>query len=109
MLLAIPTKASAHSHMCFDSTKRSQSLKEVQLVLNLPELNTVKHLDTRWLAHECCVQAVKPSYSAIVNMLDHIYCDSHESEALGIKHALCSKSTIVADFVKLCSSSSCRT
>ena len=54
---------------------------------------------TRWLAHERCVRAVKDSYSAIITALDHIYSDSHEPEAFGIKKALCKKSTIAAIYL----------
>ena len=42
-------------------------------------------------AHECCVKAVKANYSAIISSLDHIYQESHEPEALGLKKALCKK------------------
>ena len=66
------------------SLKCAQSLKEVQKVLDFPELKIVKPSDTRWLAHERCVRAVKDSYSAIITALDHIYSKSHEPEALGI-------------------------
>ena len=34
------------------SSKRAQSLKEVQKVLDFPELKIVKPSNTRWLAHE---------------------------------------------------------
>ena len=79
--------------------KRAQSLKEVQKVLDFPELKIVKTSDTRWLAHERCMRAVKASYSAIITALDHIYSKSHELEALGIKKALCKKSTIAAIYL----------
>ena len=81
------------------SPKCAQSLKEVQKVLNFPELKIVKPSDTRWLAHERCVRPVKASYSAIITALDHIYNESHEPEALGIKKALCKKSTIAAIYL----------
>ena len=52
-----------------------QSFKEIQKVLDLPELKIVKPSDTRWLAHVCCVKAVNASDSSIVlaleNMLKH--------------------------------------
>ena len=54
------------------SPKRAQSLKEVQKVLDLPELKIVKPSDTCWLAHERCVKAVKASYTAVVTSLEHI-------------------------------------
>ena len=34
------------------SPKRAESLKEIQKVLDLPELKIVKQSHTRWLAHE---------------------------------------------------------
>ncbi len=52
--------------------KRAESLKEIQKVLDLPELKIVKPPDTRWLAHERCVKAVKASYSSIF-ALEYIY------------------------------------
>ena len=51
------------------SPKCAESLKEIQKVLDLPELKIVKPSDTCWLAHERCVEAVKASYSAIFLVL----------------------------------------
>ena len=76
------------------SPKCAQSLKEVQKVLDFPELKIVKPSDTRWLAHEQCVKVVKASYSVIITALDHIYNESHEPDALGIKKTLCKKSQL---------------
>ena len=81
------------------SPKHVQSLKEVQKVLDFPELKIVKPSDTHWLAHEQCVRAVKASYSAIITALDHIYSESHEPDALEIKKAICKKSTIAAIYL----------
>ena len=81
------------------SSKRSENLKEVQRVLNLPELKIVKPSDTRWLAHERCVKAVKANYAAIVITLENIYEQSHEPEALGISKALSKESTLSAIFL----------
>ena len=67
------------------SSKRAQSLKEVQKVIDFPELKIAKPSNTRWLAHERCVRAVKAGYSAIITALDHIYSESHEPEALKLK------------------------
>ena len=66
------------------SPKGAECLKEVQQVLHLPELKTIKLSDTRWLAHKRCVKAVKGSYSAIVNALSNIYERTHEPEAMEI-------------------------
>ena len=45
------------------STERD-SLKEIQHVLELPELKVIKLSDTRWFAHEQCVKAVKAHCTA---------------------------------------------
>lgn len=81
------------------SPKRAESLKEVQHVLNMPELKIIKPSDTRWLAHERCVKAVKASYSAIVTTLDHIHDTSHEPEALGLSKCLSKPTTVAAIFL----------
>ena len=81
------------------SPERAECLKVVQRVLNLPELKTIKSSDTRWLAHECCVKAVKGSYSDIVNALNNIYEQTHEPEALGINKVLCKPSTVSAIYL----------
>ena len=78
------------------STKRAQSLKEIQNVLELPELKVIKPSDTHWLAHERCVKAVKANYEALVVTLDSNYQNIHEPEALGLYQALCKFTTIAA-------------
>ena len=81
------------------SPKRSENLKEVQRVFNLPKLKIVKPSDTRWFVHERCVKAVKANYAAIVITLGNIYEQSHEPEALGIGKALSKESTLSAIFL----------
>ena len=58
-----------------------QLLKEIQKVLDLSELKVMKPLDTRWLALELCITAVKASYSSIILALENIYETSHEPVA----------------------------
>ena len=82
-----------------NSPKRAECLKEVQSVLELPEMKVIKPSDTRWLSHERCVKAVKSSYSAIVITIGQIYEMTHEPEALGIHGALCKLSTIAAIYL----------
>ena len=79
--------------------KRAELLKEIQKGLDLPELKIVKQSDTRWIAHERCLKAVKASYSSIVLALENIYEISHEPEALGLSKALSSLSTIAAMYL----------
>ena len=81
------------------SPKRAECLKEVKRVLDLPELKIIRPSDTRWLAHERCVKAVKASYSAIVIALNNISEGTHEPEAQGLSKALCKKSTVAAIFL----------
>ena len=59
----------------------------------------MKPSDTRWLAHECCVKAVKASYNSIVLALENIYETSHEPEALGLSKAHSSHSTIATKYL----------
>ncbi len=68
----------------------------IQQVLQLPELKVSKPSDTRWLAHEKCVRAVRMSYEAIVTCLNSIYEDSHDPVALGLCKTLSKQSTIAA-------------
>lgn len=82
---------------CYYSPKRAVELKEVHQVFNLPELRIVEPSDTRWLAHQRCVRAVKASFSAIV--LSLVNQETHEPEALGISKALCKQSTISALYI----------
>ena len=81
------------------SPKRSQSLKEIQAVLELPELKIIKPSDTRWLSHERSIKAIKASYNALVTTPERIYHESHLPEALGLSKALSNKSTICAVFL----------
>ena len=81
------------------SPKRSQNLKEIQTVLDIPELKIVKPSDTRWLSHEKCVSTVKKCYGAIVSALETIYQESHEPEALGISKISSKPSTLFAIYL----------
>ena len=64
------------------SPKRAESLKEIQKVLDLPELKIVKPSVTRWLAHKHCVKAVKAGHSSIVLALEKIYMKHHMNQKL---------------------------
>ena len=81
------------------SPKRVESLKMVQQVLHLPELRIAKPSDTRWLAHERCVKAVKASYGAIITALNDIHQNTHEPGALGLSKALSKQSTVAAIYM----------
>ena len=81
------------------SPKRCQNLKEIQKVLDIPELKIVKPSDTRWLSHEKCVSTVKKCYGAIVSALETIYQESNKPEALGISKILSKPSTLIAIYL----------
>ena len=53
--------------------KCAESLKEIQKVLDLPELKIVKPSDPRWFAHEHCVKALNASNSSIILALENTY------------------------------------
>ena len=81
------------------SPKRAESFKAVKSVLDFPELKIAKPSDTRWLAHERCVKAVKASYGAIVVALNNIHETTHEPEALGLSKALSKVSTVASMYM----------
>ena len=62
-------------------------------------MKIVNPSDTRWLAHERCVKAVKASYTEIVASLEHIYQESHEPESVSLKKVFCKKTTISAMYL----------
>ena len=79
--------------------KRAGSLKEIQKVLDLPELRIMKPSETRCLVHELGIKAIKAGYRLIVLALENIYETSHEPENLGLSKALSSHSTIAAMYL----------
>ena len=81
------------------SPKKAESLKEIQRILDLPEMKIITPSDSRWLAHERCIKAVKASYATLVVTLDSNYENFHQPEALGISKALTKFSTTAAIFM----------
>lgn len=71
-------------------------MKEIHNVLDISELNVIKPSDTRWLAHEHYVKAVKENKKALVVTLDSNYQNFNDPEALGLYKALCMFTTIAA-------------
>ena len=82
-----------------NSPKRTESLKEVLRILEMPELKIIQPSDTRWLSHERYVKGVKASYSAIVSTLDNIHAQTHEPEALGLSKVLSKKASVSAIYL----------
>ena len=81
------------------SPKKAEALKEVQSVLNLPELKVVKPSDTRWLSHERCVRAIRKELSALIVTLQQLYEVSGDAEAYGLAMVLSSFSGVATIFL----------
>ena len=47
--------------------------KEVQSVLNLPELRVIKPSNTHWLSHERCIKSIRKELPAIILTLQELY------------------------------------
>ena len=62
-------------------------------------MKVIKPSDTRWLAYEWCVKAVKASYTVLVVTLDSNYQKFHAPEALGLYKALSKFTTIAAIYL----------
>ena len=71
------------------SPKKAEKLAEIEAVLKIPELKTLKPSDTRWLAQEQCVCAVRQTLPAIVATFEAIYEESGHAEAYGIAKLMC--------------------
>ena len=70
------------------SPKKAENLVEIQAVLNAPELKIHKPRDTRWLARERCVCAVRRSLPALIRTFDDIYEETGDAEAYGLAKLL---------------------
>lgn len=71
------------------SPKKAEKLVEIQTVLNTPELKVHKPSETRWLAWERCVRAVRKSLPALVLTFEQIYSESGDAEAFGLAKIMC--------------------
>ena len=66
------------------SPKNFSALKEMQALVNHPQLKMIKPSDTRWLAHDRSVKAIRCSMRPLIDTLEHIHEDTGEPEALGM-------------------------
>ena len=66
------------------SPKKFSALKEMQALVNHPQLKMIKPSDTRWLAHDRSVKANRCSMRPLIDTLKHIHEDTGEPEALGM-------------------------
>ena len=62
--------------------------KEIQSVLKLPELNSVKPSDTWWLSHQCCIRAIYRELLALIIALQQLYEMSGDAETCGLSTLL---------------------
>ena len=85
--------------MFYYSPKKAEALKDVQCVLNLPELKVDKPSDTRWLSHERCLRAIRKELSSLIITLDNFYEGSGDAEAYGLSLVLSSFSGIATIFL----------
>ena len=64
--------------------KISRVIKGDTEITRSSRAQVLKPSDTRWFTYECCVKAVKASYSSMVLSLENIYETLNEPEALGL-------------------------
>ena len=83
------------------SPKKAEKLAEIQSALDSPELKIQKPSDTRWLARERCVRAVRRSLPALVATFQKMYDESGDAEAYGLARLFC-KYKSVACLYMLC-------
>ena len=81
------------------SPKKAEKLAEVQAELNSPELKMLKPSDTRWLARERAVRAVRRSLPALVNTFEEIYEETGDAEAHGIASLLTKYNTVACIYM----------
>ena len=81
------------------SPKKAEALKDVQCVLNMPELKIVKPSDTRCLSHERCLRAIRKELASLIINLDNLYEESGDAEAYGLSLVLSSFSGIASVFL----------
>ena len=71
------------------SPKKAEKLSEIQQILDQPELKVLKPSDTRWLARERCVQAVRRTLPSLALTFQQIYDDRGDAEAYGLAKLIC--------------------
>ncbi len=66
------------------SPKQIEKLIDLEAELGVPELKIGKPSDTRWLARESCVRAVRRVLPALIEAFEEIYAESGDAEAFGL-------------------------
>ena len=81
------------------SPKKAEKLSLIQAELQSPEIKMVKPSDTRWLARERAVCAVRRSIPALVRTFEDIYDETGDAEAHGIATLLSKYKTVACIYM----------
>ena len=66
------------------SPETFSALKKMQALVNHPQLKMIKPGNTRWMAHDRSVKAIRCSMRPLIDTFEHIHEDTVEPEALGM-------------------------
>ena len=69
--------------------KEEKNWLKLRPVLNTPEIKVTKPSDTKRLARECCVQAVRQVLPTLVQTFKDICAESGDTETYGLSVFLC--------------------
>ena len=81
------------------SPKKAENLVQIQAELDCPEIKMQKPSDTRWLARERAIRAVRRSLAALVDTFENIYDDTGDAEAHGIAVLLTKYKTVASIYM----------
>ena len=81
------------------SPKKAEKLAEIQAELQAPEIKMQKPSDTRWLARERAVSAVRRSLPALVSTFEEIYAETGNAESHGIATLLVKYKTVACIYM----------
>ena len=73
-----------NEHTVEDVYYSRRTLRNVQSILCLSELKTVKPNDARWLSHKWCVQAILEQLPSLIVNLHSLYGDYNDAKAYGL-------------------------
>ena len=79
--------------------QKAEKLTEIQAELNAPELKMQKPSDTRWLAQERAVRAIRRSLPSLVSTFEEIYEETGDAEAHGIASLLTKYNTVACIYM----------
>ena len=81
------------------SPKKAEKLAEIQAELKVSEIRMQKPSDTRWLARERAVSAVRRSLPALVSTFEEIYAETGDAESHGIATLLMKYKTVACIYM----------